>query len=82
MAPDGTIDLVHRLIAPVRVLNVSKPVHVQLPGIVHRFAKGHTSSSSIAATDSRLPQRERPCSRRRRAPAVRIRRLLRLPVVK
>jgi ABC-2 type transport system ATP-binding protein len=52
IAPDGTIDLVRRLVAPVRVRNVSKPVHVQLPGIVHRFAKGDRIELVIAATDS------------------------------
>ncbi|HEX3907186.1 MAG TPA: CocE/NonD family hydrolase [Mycobacteriales bacterium] len=51
VAPDGTVTLVHRLISPVRVLDASKPVHVQLPGIVHRFAKGHTIELVIAATD-------------------------------
>lgn len=51
VAPSGTVTLVHRLISPVRVLDASKPVHVQLPGIVHRFAKGHTIELVIAATD-------------------------------
>jgi predicted acyl esterase len=51
VAPDGTVNLVHRLISPVRVLDASKPVQVQLPGIVHRFAKGHTIKLVIAATD-------------------------------
>jgi ABC-2 type transport system ATP-binding protein len=51
VAPDGTVTLVHRLISPVRVLDAGKPVHVQLPGIVHRFAKGHTIELVIAATD-------------------------------
>jgi ABC-2 type transport system ATP-binding protein len=52
IAPDGTIDLVRRLVAPVRAYDVSKPVHVQLPGIVHRFEKGHHIELVIAATDS------------------------------
>jgi ABC-2 type transport system ATP-binding protein len=52
VAPDGTIDLVRRLVAPVRVRNVSKPVHVKLPGIVHRFAKGDRVELVVAATDS------------------------------
>jgi ABC-2 type transport system ATP-binding protein len=51
IAPDGTVNLVHRLISPVRVLDATKPVHVQLPGIVHRFAKGDTIKLVIAATD-------------------------------
>jgi ABC-2 type transport system ATP-binding protein len=51
VAPDGSVNLVHRLIAPVRVLDASKPIHVTLPGIVHRFAKGHRIELVIAATD-------------------------------
>jgi predicted acyl esterase len=52
IAPDGTIDLVRRLISPVRVRNINKAIHVQLPGIVHRFAKGHRIELVVAATDS------------------------------
>jgi ABC-2 type transport system ATP-binding protein len=52
IAPDGTIDLVRRLVAPVRVQDTSKPVKVALPGIVHRFPKGHHIELVIAATDS------------------------------
>jgi ABC-2 type transport system ATP-binding protein len=52
VAPDGSIDLVRRLVAPVRVGNIAKPVQVQLPGIVHRFAKGHHVELVVAATDS------------------------------
>jgi ABC-2 type transport system ATP-binding protein len=52
IAPDGTIDLVRRLISPVRVRNLNKPVQVRLPGIVHRFAKGHRIELVVAATDS------------------------------
>jgi ABC-2 type transport system ATP-binding protein len=52
IAPNGSIDLVRRLVAPVRVRNVNRPVRVQLPGIVHRFAKGHRIELVIAATDS------------------------------
>ncbi len=52
IAPDGSIDLVHRLIAPVRAANLSKPLTVQLPGIVHRFKKGHRIELVLAATDA------------------------------
>jgi ABC-2 type transport system ATP-binding protein len=52
VAPDGTIDLVRRLVAPVRVLDDTKPIRVSLPGLVHRFAKGHRIELVIAATDS------------------------------
>jgi ABC-2 type transport system ATP-binding protein len=53
VAPDGTITLVHRLIAPTRVTLVpGSPIHVQLPGIVHRFPAGHHLALVIAAGDA------------------------------
>jgi predicted acyl esterase len=51
VAPDGTIDLAHRLIAPIRVADLSKPVDVALPGIVHRFPKGHRMQLVVSLTD-------------------------------
>ncbi|MCX4884972.1 CocE/NonD family hydrolase [Streptomyces sp. NBC_00847] len=51
IAPDGTKTLVHRLIAPVRVPDVTKNVTVTLPGIVHRYEKGHRLRFVIAASD-------------------------------
>jgi ABC-2 type transport system ATP-binding protein len=52
VAPDGSVDLVHRLVAPARVPDVTRPVHVVLPGIVHRFAKGHRIELVVAASDA------------------------------
>ncbi|HWB65208.1 MAG TPA: CocE/NonD family hydrolase [Mycobacteriales bacterium] len=52
LAPNGSVDLVHRLVAPVRVADPRRPVQVELPGIVHRFAKGHRIELVVAATDS------------------------------
>jgi ABC-2 type transport system ATP-binding protein len=52
VAPDGSVDLVHRLVAPVRVANASAPVTLTLPGVVHRFRKGHSIKLVIAATDA------------------------------
>ena len=52
VAPDGTKTLTNRLIAPTRVTDVTKPVHVTLPGVVHRFRKGHTIQLVIAASDA------------------------------
>jgi ABC-2 type transport system ATP-binding protein len=52
VAPDGSIELVHRLVAPVRVADATKPIEVTLPGIVHRFAKGHQIRFVMAATDA------------------------------
>ncbi len=50
--PDGTVVLAHRLISPVRIADFSHPVHVDLPGIVHRFAKGDRIALTIAASDA------------------------------
>ena len=52
LSPSGAIELPHRLIAPVRIADFSHPVHVQLPGIVHRFRKGHRVALTIAGGDA------------------------------
>ncbi|MYW66843.1 peptidase S15 [Streptomyces sp. SID8379] len=51
VAPDGTKTLVHRLVAPVRVPDVTRPFTVTLPGIVHRYEKGHRIQFVVAASD-------------------------------
>ncbi|MFI6938327.1 CocE/NonD family hydrolase [Streptomyces sp. NPDC050418] len=51
IAPDGKKTLVHRLVAPVRVPDVTRPFTVTLPGIVHRYEKGHRIQFVIAASD-------------------------------
>jgi ABC-2 type transport system ATP-binding protein len=51
VGPDGAIELPHRLIAPVRVTDVTKPVSIELPGIVHRFAAGHRLVVVLAGGD-------------------------------
>ncbi|MEU0202273.1 MULTISPECIES: CocE/NonD family hydrolase [unclassified Streptomyces] len=51
VAPDGTRTLVRRLVAPVRVPDVSKSFTVTLPGIVHRYETGHRLRFVIAASD-------------------------------
>jgi putative CocE/NonD family hydrolase len=51
VAPDGTRTLVHRLVAPVRVPDVTKPFTVSLPGIVHRYEAGHRLRFVVAASD-------------------------------
>src|SRR3954451_2802844 len=50
--PEGTVVLAHRLIAPVRIADYTSPLHVELPGIVHRFAKGDRIALTIAASDA------------------------------
>ncbi|MFJ8310379.1 MULTISPECIES: CocE/NonD family hydrolase [unclassified Streptomyces] len=51
VAPDGTKTLVRRLIAPVRVPDVTRPFTVALPGIAHRYETGHRIEFVIAASD-------------------------------
>lgn len=51
VAPDGTKTLVHRLVAPVRVPDVTKSLTVSLPGIVHRYEAGHRLQFVVAAGD-------------------------------
>ncbi len=51
VAPDGTVSLQHRLISPVRVADVTKPVHVELPGVVQKLRKGHRIRVVVAASD-------------------------------
>jgi predicted acyl esterase len=51
VAPDGSVELVHRLVSPVRVADTQKQVHINLPGIVHRFQKGHSIQLVLASTD-------------------------------
>ncbi|MFF4347074.1 CocE/NonD family hydrolase [Streptomyces sp. NPDC001530] len=51
VAPDGTKTLVHRLVAPVRVPDVTKRFTVSLPGIVHRYEAGHRLQFVVAAGD-------------------------------
>ncbi|MFF7734052.1 CocE/NonD family hydrolase [Streptomyces sp. NPDC007984] len=51
VAADGTRGLVRRLVAPVRVPDVTKSFTVTLPGIVHRYETGHRLRFVIAASD-------------------------------
>lgn len=46
--PDGS-HLIRALEAPIRVANVNKPFTVVLPGIVHRFPRGHNLRLIVAA---------------------------------
>jgi dienelactone hydrolase len=48
VAPDGSMSMVHALEAPIRVPDVSKPITVTLPGIVHQFAAGHAVRLIVA----------------------------------
>ncbi|WP_155858839.1 CocE/NonD family hydrolase [Candidatus Blastococcus massiliensis] len=61
IGPDGAVELPHRLISPARVADVTQPVTIELPGIVHRFEAGHRLAVVLAGGDlayrgSTLPQ--------------------------
>ncbi len=58
--PGGDVVLPHRLIAPVRVTDVTKPFTVELPGIVHRFPKGDRIALTIAASDAAYKANDAP----------------------
>ncbi|MEV7381348.1 CocE/NonD family hydrolase [Streptomyces lydicus] len=51
VAPDGRKTLVHRLVAPARVPDVTRRFTVELPGIVHRYGPGHRLRLVLAASD-------------------------------
>ena len=51
VAPDGKQKLQNRLISPVRVSDVTKPVSITLPGVVQRFPAGHRIRVTVAASD-------------------------------
>jgi ABC-2 type transport system ATP-binding protein len=51
VAPDGTVDEATRLVAPIRVADLGKPVEVALPAMVHRFAAGHRMQLVVSLTD-------------------------------
>jgi ABC-2 type transport system ATP-binding protein len=48
VAPDGTASMIHGLEAPIRVPDVSKPITLTLPGIVHQFPVGDSIRLVIA----------------------------------
>ena len=52
VAPDGSQTLVHKLISPVRVADVTQPVHIELPAVVHRLDAGHRIRLVLASTDA------------------------------
>ena len=52
VTPDGTKTLVHKLISPVRVADVTQRVHIELPAIVHRVDAGHRLQLVLASTDA------------------------------
>lgn len=51
LSPDGSQQLINGLVAPVRIVDVTQPVHLTLPGIAHRFAAGHRLALYLAGGD-------------------------------
>ncbi|MGB8649883.1 MAG: CocE/NonD family hydrolase, partial [Mycobacteriales bacterium] len=54
VAPDGSAQLLHRLVAPARIPTAAlgAPVELKLLGFAHRFAAGHRLRLTLAATDA------------------------------
>lgn len=48
----GKASLINGLVAPVRVQDVTKPLHITLPAFAHRFAAGHRIAVYIAGGDT------------------------------
>ena len=48
----GTAHLIHGLVAPVRIADVTSRVHITLPGIAHRFDTGHRIALYLAGGDT------------------------------
>jgi ABC-2 type transport system ATP-binding protein len=52
VAPDGSVTMPGRLVAPIRAAGYGAPIQVTLPAIVHRFAAGHRLRLVIAGSDA------------------------------
>lgn len=52
VAPDGSATLNRALISAARVGDPTKPVTIELPGLVHRYAKGHALRLTIATSSA------------------------------
>jgi predicted acyl esterase len=48
----GNATLPRNLLSAVRVADVTKPIEIELPGVVHRFAKGHVIRLVIATSNA------------------------------
>jgi X-Pro dipeptidyl-peptidase C-terminal non-catalytic domain len=52
VAPDGSTTLPRNQLSATRVADVTKPVQIELPGIVYRFAKGHHMRLVLGTSNS------------------------------
>ncbi len=50
VAPDGSARLNRNLVSAARVGDPSEPVTIELPGLVHRYAKGHALRLTISTS--------------------------------
>lgn len=60
VAPDGSVTLLRRMVAPVRAPELSAPLTVTLPALVHRFDAGSRIRLVLATTDSAYGNRRVP----------------------
>lgn len=51
VGPNGAVQLPNRLISPARITDVTRPITIELPGIVHEFAEGHRLAIVLAGGD-------------------------------
>ena len=51
VAPNGVRSPIHGLVAPAVLTGSTEPVTISLPGIVHRFDRGHRVAVEITASD-------------------------------
>ncbi|GGF17941.1 alpha/beta fold hydrolase [Williamsia phyllosphaerae] len=51
VAPNGAATSINDLVAPVRIANPAAPVRITFPGLVHRFAAGHSLQVRITGSD-------------------------------
>jgi ABC-2 type transport system ATP-binding protein len=51
VAPNGTASLIHGLVAPVRIADPTRAVHIVLPAVAHQFAPGHRIEIMLAGGD-------------------------------
>jgi X-Pro dipeptidyl-peptidase (S15 family)/X-Pro dipeptidyl-peptidase C-terminal non-catalytic domain len=52
VGPDGTARLINGLVAPTRISDVTRSVHITLPGIAHLFDAGHRIALYLAGGDT------------------------------
>jgi hypothetical protein len=52
VAPDGTATLHRALVSSARIKDPTQPVTIELPGIVHRYAKGHALRLTLATSSA------------------------------